>query len=115
MRIKRNKPWSSRHGAAETNPTRKHEVSGSIPGLDSWVEDPALPWAVVLVTDVARIWRCCGSGIYPAAIAAIGPLAWEPPCATGTALKGQKDKKKKKKRNKPKLVAALGGWKRNTP
>ena len=26
-----------------TNPTRNHEVSGSIPGLDPWVKDLALP------------------------------------------------------------------------
>ena len=29
--------------AAETNPTKNHEVSGSIPGLPQWVKDPELP------------------------------------------------------------------------
>ena len=34
----------------------------------------------------------------PVATAPIRPLAWEPPYATGTALKRQKDKKKKRKK-----------------
>ena len=34
--------WSFRHGAAEMNQTRIHEVSGLIPGLAQWVKDLAL-------------------------------------------------------------------------
>ena len=33
---------SSRRGAVKANPTRSREVVGTIPGLDQWVEDPAL-------------------------------------------------------------------------
>ena len=54
---------SSRHGSAEMNPTRNHEVEVSIPGLAYRVKDLALPRAVVKVADKARILRGCGCGV----------------------------------------------------
>jgi len=38
---------SSHHGSMIRNPTSIHEDVGLIPGLDHWVKEQVLPWAVV--------------------------------------------------------------------
>ena len=60
-----------------TNPTRNHEVVGSIPALAQWVKELALLW----------LW--CRL----AATAPIKPLAWEPPHAAGAAQEIEKKTK----------------------
>jgi len=80
-----------------TNPTRNHEVAGSVPGL-------AQQWGVAVSCGVGR--RCV-SVSDPALLwlwhrlataAPIRPLAWEPPYAMGAALEKAKDKKTKKQK-----------------
>ena len=70
-----------------TNPTRNHEVAGSIPGLARWVKD----------MHCHELWcrsqTWLGSGVAAAATAPIRPLTWEPPYVMW--VWPWKDKKKK--------------------
>ena len=84
---------SSRHGAAEKNPTRNHEVAGLIPGLAQWVKGSSVATNCGVgrrrVSDLELLWLWCTL----AAVALIQPLLWEPPYAVGVALKRKKKKK----------------------
>ena len=76
------------------NPTRNHEVAGSIPGLAQWVRSGVAVSCGVgcrCGSDWALLWLWHRL----AAAAPIRPLAWAPPYATGVGP--QKTKRKKKK------------------
>ena len=87
---------SSLRGTAETNPTSVHEDTGSIPDLAQSAKD-----SIAMSCGVGRRHSSDPAWLWvwyrPAAVAPIGPLAWELPYAKGTALK---KKQKKQKTNK---------------
>ena len=86
---------SSPCGAAETNPTRNHEVEGSIPGLAQWVKDLAMSCGVGhgRGSDLVLLWLWRRPAVAPAGA---GPLAWGPLYAAGADLERQKKKERKK-------------------
>ena len=67
------------------------EDTGSIPGLTQWVKAVTMSCGVGrrCGSDPALLWLWCR----PAAAAPIRPIAWEPPCASGVALKRPEIKK----------------------
>ena len=82
-----------------TNPTRNHEVAGSIPALAQWVNDLVLLW----------LW------CRPAATAPIRPLAWEPPYALGADIKKFKNPIEQKNRSfSTPVCKVLGPWREDS-
>ena len=85
------------------NPASIREDSGSIPGLAQCVKKGvAVSWGVGCRrgSDLAWLWLWRR----PAAPAPIQHLAWEPPYASGAALKRKKKKKKKRTKSICKVI-----------
>ena len=75
------------------NPTRNHEVEGSIPDLAQWVNNLALLCALVQVADAAQILSCCGSGVGQWLQLQLDPQPGNLPYAAGAAQEMAKKKK----------------------
>ena len=73
---------------------------GSFRGLSQWVKGSGIAVSCWVghrhSSDPALLWLWCRL----AAAALIQPLAWEPPCATGVALKMKEREEGRKKRKK---------------
>ena len=82
-----------------TNPTRNHEVAGSVPALAQWVNGSGVAVGCGVGcrrgSDPALLWLWLRPA---AATAPIRPLAWEPPYAMGAAQEMAKRRQKKKKK-----------------
>ena len=82
------------------NPTRNHEVLGSIPGLAQWVKDRCC----------CEVWCRSQCGLDPVLLWLwCRPLAWEPPYAMGVALE-KTEKKKKMQLSGPLAVLFFPYW-----
>ena len=87
---------SSHCGTAETNPTRNHEVAGSVPGLAQWVKD--LVWCrwqswlrFCIAVAVAQASNCSSNS---------APSLGTSKCHEYSPKKKKKKRKEKKRKEK---------------
>ena len=81
------------------NPTGNHEVVGSIPGLAKWDKDPvSCGVGRRCNSDLALLWLWRR----PAAVAPIGPLAWELPRAAGADIEKAKQQQQQQQQQRTK-------------